>query len=94
MARLQLRQSGVATSQLHLRVRFEEPLTREVAQLLDGTRDEEAIVQNIMESVKTGQAILREKTGIITDPARIAAALKLQIREILEALARQGLLIG
>ena len=94
LVRFQLRRTGAVTNQLHQRVRFDDPLSRDVAQLLDGSRDEEAITHIILESVRTGQAEIRENNAKVTDPCRIAAALKLQIREVLAALARQGLLIG
>ena len=58
------------------------------------SRDEEAITHIILESIRAGQAEIRENNFKVTDPCRIATALKLQIREVLEALARQGLLIG
>jgi methyltransferase-like protein len=94
LVRLQLRRSSVATSQLHRRVRLDDPLSREVAQLLDGSRDEDSITEIILESVKAGQAELRQNSEVVTEPGRVTAALKLQIREVLEALAREGLLIG
>jgi SAM-dependent methyltransferase len=94
LVRLQLRKSSVATSQLHRRVRLDDPLSREVAQLLDGSRDEDSITQIILESVKRGQAELRQNSEVVTDPDRVVAALKLQIREVFAALAREGLLIG
>ena len=94
LVRLQLRRSSVATSQLHRRVRLDDPLSREVAQLLDGSRDEDSITEIILESVKAGQAELRQNSEVLTEPGRVTAALKLQIREVLEALAREGLLIG
>lgn len=75
-------------------MKVDDPLSREVAQLLDGSRDEDAITKIILESIRTGQAELRENNAIVTDSERVAAALKLQIREVLEALAREGLLIG
>ena len=94
LMRFQLRKTGVVTSQLHRRVKVDDPLSREVAQLLDGSRDEDAITQIILQSIRTGQAELRENNAIVTDSERATAALKLQIREVLEALAREGLLIG
>jgi len=94
LIRFQLRRTGIVTSQLHRRVKVDDPLSREVAQLLDGSRDEDAITKIILESIRTGQAELRENNAIVTDSERVAAALKLQIREVLEALAREGLLIG
>jgi methyltransferase-like protein len=94
LVRSQLRRTGAVTNQLHQRVRFDDPLSRDVAQLLDGSRDEEAITHIILESVRAGQAEIRENNAKVTDPCRIAATLKLQIREVLAALARQGLLIG
>jgi len=94
LVRLQLRNSSVATSQLHRRVILDDPLSREVAQLLDGSRDEDAIARIILESVKTGQAELRQDSEVVTDPGRVTVALKLQIREVFAALAREGLLIG
>jgi methyltransferase-like protein/cyclopropane fatty-acyl-phospholipid synthase-like methyltransferase len=94
LARLQLRKTEVATSQLHNRVRFEDPLSREVAQLLDGTQDLKAITQTVLESIRKGQAELRENKAVVTDPDRIAKLIEQQIREVLRALAREGLLIG
>ena len=94
MIRFQLLRTGVATSQLHRRVKVDDPLAREVAQLLDGSRDEDAITQIILQSIRRGQAEIRINDAIVTDSERVAAALKLQIREVLEALAREGLLIG
>jgi SAM-dependent methyltransferase len=94
LIRFQLLRSGVATSQLHRRVKVDDPLAREVAQLLDGSRGEEAITQIILESIRRGQAEIRINDAIVTDSQQVAAALKLQIREVLEALAREGLLIG
>jgi hypothetical protein len=76
------------------RVRFEDPLSREVAQLLDGTQDLEAITQTVLESIRTGQAELRENKVVVTDPDRIAKLIKQQVREVLEALAKEGLLVG
>jgi methyltransferase-like protein/cyclopropane fatty-acyl-phospholipid synthase-like methyltransferase len=94
LARFQLSRTEVATSQLHKRVRFEDPLSRDVAQLLDGTRDLEAITQTVLQSIRTGQAELRENKMVVAEPDRIARLIKQQVREVLEALAKEGLLIG
>jgi methyltransferase-like protein/cyclopropane fatty-acyl-phospholipid synthase-like methyltransferase len=94
LARFQLRKTEVATSQLHKRVRFEDPLSRDVAQLLDGTRDLEGITQTVVESIRKGQAEVRENKTVVTEPDRIAKLIGQQVREVLTALAREGLLIG
>jgi methyltransferase-like protein len=94
LARYQLGRSEVATSQLHKRVRFEDPLSRDVAQLLDGTRDLEGITQTVVESIRQGQAEVRENKMVVTEPDRIAKLIEQQVREVLPALAREGLLIG
>jgi SAM-dependent methyltransferase len=94
LARFQLRKTGVATSQLHRRVRFEDSLSRDVAVLLDGSRDQETIIQNILDSLKTGHTELRQDGSTTTEPHPMAVSLKQRFHEILEALARQGLLIG
>jgi methyltransferase-like protein/cyclopropane fatty-acyl-phospholipid synthase-like methyltransferase len=94
LARCQLGRAEIATSQLNRRVRIEDPLSREVAQLLDGTRDLEAITQTVLESVRTGQAELHENKVVVRDPDRIATLMKRQVQEILQALAKEGLLVG
>jgi len=94
LARYQLGRSEVATSQLHKRVRFEDPLSRDVAQLLDGTRDLEGITQTVVESIRKGQAEVRENKMVVTEPDRIAKLIEQQVREVMTALAREGLLIG
>jgi methyltransferase-like protein len=94
LARFQLGRSEVATTQLHKRVRFEDPLSRDVAQLLDGTQDLEALTQTVSQSIRTGQAELHENKVAVTDPDRIATLMKQQVREVLEALAKEGMLVG
>jgi methyltransferase-like protein len=94
LMRYQLQKTGVVTSQLHRRVRVDDPLSRAVAQLLDGTRNEEAITQIILEGIRSGQAELRQNNRAMTDSEQVSVALRLQIHEVLAALVKEGLLIS
>jgi methyltransferase-like protein/SAM-dependent methyltransferase len=94
LARFQLQRSGLATSQLHKFVRLEDPLSRELVQLLDGSRSHEAIIDGLLTSIASGQMNLYENGVVLTDPHLISDAVKRRLPEVMQALTREGLLVG
>ena len=94
LARFQLKRSEYATSQLHKLVRLDDPLSRQLVQLLDGTRNHQAIIQALLASIRSGQVELYENGAVLTDPDLISDAVERRFPEVLRALAREGLLVG
>jgi methyltransferase-like protein len=94
LARFQVKRAELATSQLHKFVRLEDPLSRQLIQLLDGTRSHEAIIHALLVSVRSGQVELYESGAVLTDPDLISDVVKRRFPEVLRALAREGLLVG
>jgi cyclopropane fatty-acyl-phospholipid synthase-like methyltransferase/methyltransferase-like protein len=94
LARFQVKRSEYATSQIHKIVRIDDPLSRRLVELLDGNRNEVAITQSLLEFVRAGQVELREDGALLTHPEQIDAAVRRRVPEVLQAFAREGLLVG
>lgn len=94
LARFQLKRGGLATSQLHKFVRLEDPLSRQLMQLLDGSRNQEAIINGLLASITSGQTELYENGAVLTDPHSISDAVKRRLPEVMRALMREGLLVA
>jgi hypothetical protein len=48
----------------------------------------------MLESIWRGQAELYENKVVVTEPDRIAKLIEQQVREVLRALTKEGLLVG
>jgi methyltransferase-like protein/cyclopropane fatty-acyl-phospholipid synthase-like methyltransferase len=94
LARFQVKRGELATSQLHKFVRLEDPLSRQLVQLLDGTRNHEAIIDALLVSIRSGRVELCENGAVLTDPDRISDAVERRLPEVLRALTREGFLVG
>jgi methyltransferase-like protein/2-polyprenyl-3-methyl-5-hydroxy-6-metoxy-1,4-benzoquinol methylase len=94
LARFQLKEGDLATSQLHKLVRLEDPLTRQMVQLLDGSRDLESIASELLELIRSGQIDIHQKGERMSDPQSIATFVTHRVPEVLQALLREGLIIG
>ena len=94
LARYQLEQGDVTTSQLHAPVRFPDSLGRRLVQLLDGTRDRPAIVAELTRAVVQGEGELFENQVRITEPDAVRALLVKRVDEGLASLAREAMLVG
>jgi len=93
LARYQSKRGDLATSQLHKFVRLEDPLTRRMMQLLDGSRDQESIVFELSESIRSGQIDIYQNGARMTDPVSIFAFVRRRVLEISQALLKEGLLV-
>jgi hypothetical protein len=62
--------------------------------LLDGTRDQPMLVSELAEYVKSGQGQLSENGGPVEDAEEIAVLLERRVREGLQSLAREGMLVS
>ena len=80
--------------QLHVFVKFPDPLSRRLVQLLDGTRDREMLTRDLTDYVRSGQAKLLENGVPVENPAEVAAILERRLHENLQSLAREGMLVS
>jgi methyltransferase-like protein/trans-aconitate methyltransferase len=94
LARRQLEGSQSATNQLHVAMNFPDSLSRHLVQLLDGTRDRETLVRELVEFVRSGRGTLVENGVTVDDPTEVATLLERRVREGLASLAREGMLVG
>ena len=94
LARFQLGRGESAISQLHVLIKFPDPLSRRFVQLLDGTRNQEMLVRELLEYVRSGQGKLHENGVLVEDLTKVATLLVNRVREGLNSLAREGMLVG
>jgi hypothetical protein len=94
LARLQLRRGDFATDQLHISRRFPDPFGRQLVLFLDGTRDQEMLARDSIEFVKSTGVTVYENGEPVKSLDRISAVVARGLRENLESLAREGMLVG
>jgi methyltransferase-like protein/predicted O-methyltransferase YrrM len=94
LARFLLERGPSTPNQLHVFVKFPDPLSRRLVQLLDGTRDREMLTRDLIEYVRSGQAKLLENGVLVENLAEVAAILERRVREGLQSLAREGMLVS
>jgi hypothetical protein len=73
---------------------FPDPLSRRLVQLLDGTRDREMLTRDLIEYVRAGRGKLLENGALVENMAEVASILERRVREGLESLAWEGMLVG
>ncbi len=94
LARLQLEGTTTVTNLRHEPVALPE-LPRRMLTLLDGTRDFDALVADIVKLAREGKIGVREQEGgpVVADPAKLEQILRTLVAENLPKLARVGLLL-
>ena len=94
LARWQLQTSSSITTLRHTRIKLEDSLLRGLVSLLDGTRDEAAILSALTELIETGGAKLERDGRAITTAREIQRVLASELPRALAELARLALLVG
>ena len=94
LVRLQLRRGNLATNQLHISRRFPDPLGRQLVLFLDGTRDQEMLARDLLEFIKSTGAPIYENGGAVESLDQLPIVVKSRLREGLESLAREGMLVS
>ncbi len=94
LARFQLERGESATSQLHVLIKFPDPLSRRLVQLLDGTRNQKMLARELLEFVRSEQGKLYEDGVLVEDLGKVATILESRVRAGLNSLAREGMLVG
>lgn len=90
VARVQALRHSFATNGRHLRLDL-DTLAREIVVVADGTRDEAAMVEHLIELAAAGRIELRDDAGPIETPERIRSTLTTALRSTLGQLAAYGL---
>jgi methyltransferase-like protein len=94
LARFLLERGDSTSNQLHVFMKFPDPLSRRLVQLLDGTRDREMLTRDLIEYVRSGHGEALENGVLVENIADVAAILERRVREGLESLAREGMLVS
>ncbi|HEX6174906.1 MAG TPA: class I SAM-dependent methyltransferase [Candidatus Binatia bacterium] len=95
LARLQSLEGTEVVNLRHFNLRIEDSLTRWLLQLLDGSRDRNALVDELVALVKSGAAAVETENGTIPKGAEeIRCFLAAQVETKLAELAEMGLLVA
>jgi methyltransferase-like protein/predicted O-methyltransferase YrrM len=94
LTRFLLERGPSTSNQLHVFMKFPDPLSRRLVQLLDGTRDREMLRRDLLEYVRSGQGQLLENGVPVEDLSGVAVILERRVREGLQSLAREGMLVS
>ena len=94
LAQLQLANDHFATNQLHLSREFPDPFARQLVSLLDGTRDQNTLTDELVGFVKSTGGPVYENGVVLTNPADIPDAIGRRLPEALASLARLGMLVA
>jgi len=94
LARFLLERGESATNQLHVSMKFPDPLSRRFVRLLDGTRDREMLTRELIELVRSGRGTVLENGVPVENMSEVAVILERRVREGLESLAREGMLVS
>jgi methyltransferase-like protein len=93
LARLQVRQGPVVSSLRHLPLKIEDALGRDLLQILDGTRDHAALLEELGKAVASGSTPIYNNGEHVTDLQEAVEFLPTQLQISLVSLARLGLLV-
>jgi SAM-dependent methyltransferase/methyltransferase-like protein len=93
LARFMLEHGESAINQLHVLIKFPDPLSRRLVQLANGTRDQEMFTRDLIEYVRSGRGHVLENGVRVENMDEVAVILKGRVREGLESMAREGMLM-
>jgi methyltransferase-like protein/trans-aconitate methyltransferase len=90
----QNRRAKRITTLRHTGLELNDALSRNLLELLDGTRDFAALVEAMAAVVQAGKATLEANGEPITDPAKIREMIAEELPSALNGLARSAVLVG
>lgn len=90
LVRWQAQRGSTATSQFHMVVKIEDEIGRRLLSCLDGTRDHQALTDEVWQLLKSKGAL--NSNG--QDESSTRRSIELELEKNLEKLARMGLLTG
>ena len=95
LARLQSLEGTEVVNQRHFNLRVEDSLTRLLLQLLDGSRDRDALLDGLVTLVRSNAAGVETDNGAITKSAEeVRCFLAAELERKLADLAEMGLLVA
>ncbi|MBV8378714.1 MAG: methyltransferase regulatory domain-containing protein [Verrucomicrobia bacterium] len=94
LTRFLLERGDFATNQLHASIKFPDALSRRLVQLLDGTRDQEMLTRDLVEYVRAGHGEVFENGALVENMMEVPAIIERRVREGLQSLAREGMLVS
>jgi methyltransferase-like protein len=92
LARFQASQPGAVTNLQHENVQLGD-FERQVAKLLDGTRDRAAVIETLADLVANKTLVVHEKGKPVTDQDQVRMILGKVLEDALPSLARKSLLL-
>lgn len=93
LARLQSREGSRVTTLHHRTITIEDPLGRHFLQLLDGTRDRSALLDDLVAFVASGEAVVRQDGAPVQEPAAVRQLLAADLERKLAEIARFALFV-
>src|SRR5260370_37770134 len=81
LVRFLLERGASAPNQLHVFIKFPDPLSRRLVQLLDGTRDREMLTCDLIEYVRSGQCQLFENGLLVQNINEVPIILEPRVCE-------------
>jgi methyltransferase-like protein len=78
----------------HTGLELNDALSRNLLELLDGTRDFAALVEAMAAVVQAGKATLEANGEPVSDPAKIREMIAKQLPSALNGVARAAVLVG
>ena len=94
LARFQLQSGQLATNPLHMSFHFPDPFARQLLLLLDGTRDRETLVRDLVEFSRSTEAGNFENGIAVDGLEQLSSAVGRRLPSGLQSLAREGMLVG
>lgn len=94
VARHQNRRTKRITTLRHTGLELNDELSRNLLELLDGTRDFAALVEAMAAVVQAGKATLEANGETVSDPAKIREMIAEELPSALNGLARSAVLVG
>jgi methyltransferase-like protein/2-polyprenyl-3-methyl-5-hydroxy-6-metoxy-1,4-benzoquinol methylase len=94
IARHQNRRTKRITTLRHTGLELTDALSRNLLELLDGTRDFAALVEAVAAVVQAGKATLEANGEPVSDPAKIREMIAEELPSALNGLARSAILVG
>ena len=94
VARLENRLGKRVTTLRHTGLELSDEISRTLLELLDGTRDFEALIDSLAGSIGSGKAQIQREGEPVTEPAQVRSILASELPLALQRLARCALLVG
>jgi methyltransferase-like protein len=94
LARLQLENGTTVTTLRHTSVKVMDAIGRQLLMLLDGSRDREALLEELRGLIESGRVVIQREGGAVNDTGEALKVLADQMEQNLAHIARLALLVA